>query len=223
MVATPESSPAYSMSSTPWPDPEPGQALWKSQSWAGWTRDLEDELKTIQAVYDDYIDRVEDRLRSEKKRKKALIREVQRLNEDLDAAKKANDIEKMQRQNALALIDAARQELVTSASDETHESFDLPSTALITERIPALPDPTRNLLIDRFCPEDMPEINRNAPRNKDIVAQIYLGRRRAPSTPPPWNFSLRNYNLQPDQIHLSANVDSYDIEFVLGGSSQMTK
>ncbi|KAK1675236.1 hypothetical protein BDP55DRAFT_664939, partial [Colletotrichum godetiae] len=122
MVTTPDSSPAYSMSSTPWPDPEPGQALWKSQSWAGWTRDLEHELKTIQAEYDDYIDRVEDRLRSEKKRNKALIREVQRLNEELDAAKKVNGIEKLQRQNALALIDAARQELLTSASEYDSKS-----------------------------------------------------------------------------------------------------
>ncbi|KXH47949.1 hypothetical protein CSAL01_07279 [Colletotrichum salicis] len=256
MVATPESSPAYSMSSTPWPNPEPGQALWKSQSWAGWTRDLEDELKTIQAEYDDYIDHVEDRLRSEKKKKKALIREVQRLNEELNAAKKVNDIEKMQRQNALALIDAARQELVTSASEydsktsfmrmltklglsrktdspqmpqdlypkrtqlpspETlmllisqHGAFDFPSTALIAERDPTRPDPTRNLLIDRVCLEDIREIYRIDPRNKDAVARINLGRRRAPGTPPPWTFSLRNYNLQPDQmINLHMPVEYY--------------
>ncbi|KAL2878512.1 hypothetical protein SGCOL_006222 [Colletotrichum sp. CLE4] len=124
-------------------------------------------------------------------------------------------------------------------ANETHESSDFPSTALIAERDPTRSDLTRNLLIDRVCLEDMREIHRIDPRNKDAVALINPGRRRAPSTPRSWNFSLRNYNLQPDQvidlhmpveecarhmartpaqIHLCANVDSCDIEFVLGGS-----
>lgn len=50
MVVSSEPSAAYSMSSTPWRDPEPGEALWKGQSWAGDIRDLEDQLKELQAV-----------------------------------------------------------------------------------------------------------------------------------------------------------------------------
>ncbi|KAJ3938334.1 uncharacterized protein N0V96_011579 [Colletotrichum fioriniae] len=42
---------------------------------------------------------------------KKLAKEIQRLNEELDTAKKFNDVEKMQRQNALTLIDAAKREL----------------------------------------------------------------------------------------------------------------
>ncbi|OHE97534.1 hypothetical protein CORC01_07149 [Colletotrichum orchidophilum] len=90
------------------------------------------------------------------------------------------------------------------SANETHESFDIPSGAIITERIPTLPETLR-----------------------DAVARIYLGRRRASNTPPPRKFSLRNYNLSLDQmLELGMpdyNIDGYDFEFALGGIRQMVK
>ncbi|KAJ0327481.1 hypothetical protein COL5a_005860 [Colletotrichum fioriniae] len=99
------------MSSTPWRDPEPGEALWKGQSWAGDIRDLEDQLKELQAEYDGYVDRAQKYVLMQMEEMKKLAKEIQRLNEELDTAKKFNDVEKMQRQNALTLIDAAKREL----------------------------------------------------------------------------------------------------------------
>lgn len=46
-----------------------------------------------------------------------LAKEIRRLHEELDTAKKVNDIEKMQRQNALTLIDAAKRELCIPTSN----------------------------------------------------------------------------------------------------------
>ncbi|EXF76202.1 hypothetical protein CFIO01_03595 [Colletotrichum fioriniae PJ7] len=111
MVVSSEPSPAYSMSSTPWRDPEPGEALWKGQSWAGNIRDLEDHLKQLQAEYDGYVDRAQKYVLMQMEEMKKLAKEVQRLNEKLDTAKRVNDVEKVQRQNALTLIDAAKREL----------------------------------------------------------------------------------------------------------------
>ncbi|KAK4465460.1 zinc finger protein [Cladorrhinum samala] len=121
--------------------------------------------------------------------------------------------------------------------------FPLPSVALITQRILALPKIIRNALIDRFCPEELREAAKASPLNKDCVARVYLGRRRAPNTRLPPNFSLRNFNFCLDQmldlelpvkyyakamaaclavIHWHCRMDGYDIEFVLGSDASVS-
>lgn len=118
-----------------------------------------------------------------------------------------------------------------------HGAFSLPAMALITERILPLPRTARQALIGMYCPPSLWSTVSTNPTNRDCLARIYLGRRRCPNTPLPPNFSLRNYNLCLDQmlelnipvmsyaaamgealavIHWAANVDAYDIEFVLG-------
>ncbi|RSL40134.1 hypothetical protein CEP53_013574 [Fusarium sp. AF-6] len=80
------------------------------------------------------------------------------------------------------------------------------------------------------------------PLNRDCLARVYLGRQRSPHQPRQVNFSLRNFNLCLDQmvdlglpvssyasaigealavVHWAANVDGYDIEFVLGSETSV--
>ncbi|UQC85822.1 uncharacterized protein CLUP02_11321 [Colletotrichum lupini] len=117
IVVPSEPSPAYSMSSTPWRDPEPGEAPWKSQSWAGDIRDLEDQLKELQAEYEGYVARAQKYVLMQMEEMERLAKEIRHLHQELDTAKKVNDIEKMQRQNALTLIDAAKRELGVPTSN----------------------------------------------------------------------------------------------------------
>ncbi len=126
---------------------------------------------------------------------------------------------------------------------EPHEAFPLPSTVLITERIPPLPKVARHALIHKFCPEHLKLAAMSEPSNRDCLARIYLGRRRVDNRQPPLSFTLRNFNLHLDQmldlrlpvisyasamasalatIHWDANIDGYDIEFVLGGEVYTT-
>lgn len=126
---------------------------------------------------------------------------------------------------------------------DVHQSLVLPSNSLITERILPLPKVARQALINKYCP---PQLRHNAntnPTNRDCLARIYLGRRRPINAPLSPNFTLRNYNLTLDQIvdlglpavsfaaamgealaiiHWAANVDAYDIEFVLGSEGDTT-
>jgi hypothetical protein len=125
---------------------------------------------------------------------------------------------------------------------DVHESLRLPSMALITERILPLPRVARQALINTYCPLYLRPAASASPTNRDCLAGIYLGRRRADAPPSP-NFTLRNFNLCLDQIlelnipaasfaaamgeslaviHWSANVDAYDIEFVLGSEGDVT-
>lgn len=118
-----------------------------------------------------------------------------------------------------------------------HLSFPLPAMALITERILPLPKLARQALIQAYCPTPSQFAVTSHDTNRDCLARIYLGRRRGLNDPPPRNFTLRNFNLCLDQMielnlpihyyakaigqalaimHWSANVDCYDIEFVLG-------
>ncbi|KUM55451.1 hypothetical protein ACN42_g11825 [Penicillium freii] len=122
-------------------------------------------------------------------------------------------------------------------------SFPLPAMALITERILPLPKLARQALIDVYCPESSQLAVRSHDTNRDCLARIYLGRRRGANNPPPANFTLRNFNLCLDQMielnlpihhyakaigqalaimHWSANVDCYDVEFVLGSEGETT-
>lgn len=126
---------------------------------------------------------------------------------------------------------------------DVHESLPLPAMALVTERILPLPKIARQALINSYCaPLLRPVVSAN-PTNRDCLARVYLGRRRPANAPPPPNFTLRNYNLFLDQmldlslpvasfaaaigealaiIHWRANVDAYDIEFVLGSEGDVS-
>ncbi|KAK3988197.1 hypothetical protein QBC44DRAFT_244222 [Cladorrhinum sp. PSN332] len=131
--------------------------------------------------------------------------------------------------------DANRPLLPPSNSD----FFPFPSEALITERIPPLPEVIRHVLIDKFCPGGLREAAKSSLLNNDCLARVYLGRRhgRHPDVPLAPNFSLRNFNFCLDQmikleypvedyaramaeclavVHWYARMDGYDVEFVLG-------
>ena len=123
----------------------------------------------------------------------------------------------------------------------SHLSFPLPAMALITERILPLPKLARQALIDAYCPASSQLAVASQDTNRDCLARIYLGRRRGANDPPSRNFTLRNFNLCLDQMieldlpirnyaraigqalaimHWSANVDCYDVEFVLGSEAE---
>ncbi|KAJ5425261.1 hypothetical protein N7465_000331 [Penicillium sp. CMV-2018d] len=125
----------------------------------------------------------------------------------------------------------------------SHLSFPLPAMALITERILPLPKLARQALINTYCPAPSRVAVLSHDTNRDCLARIYLGRRRGAYDPPPRNFTLRNFNLCLDQMieldlpiqyyaraigqalaimHWSANVDGYDVEFVLGSERETT-
>ncbi|KAJ5857890.1 hypothetical protein N7455_008784 [Penicillium solitum] len=125
----------------------------------------------------------------------------------------------------------------------SHLSFPLPAMALITERILPLPKLARQALIDAYCPGPSRLAVMSHDTNRDCLARIYLGRRRGAIDPPARNFTLRNFNLCLDQMieldlpiqhyanaigqalaimHWSANVDGYDVEFVLGSERETT-
>ncbi|CAI7591492.1 unnamed protein product [Penicillium glandicola] len=127
--------------------------------------------------------------------------------------------------------------------DLPHICFTLPAMALMTERILPLPKLARQALIDAYCPESSQAAAAASGINRDYLARIYLGRRRGANDPPSRNFTLRNFNLCLDQMielnlptqhyarsigqalaimHWSANVDCYDVEFVLGSEAQTT-
>ncbi|KAJ5543371.1 hypothetical protein N7535_005799 [Penicillium sp. DV-2018c] len=123
---------------------------------------------------------------------------------------------------------------------DAHATFPLPAMCLLTERILPLPKVARQALIDTYCPVSFRDIASSQDTNRDCLARIYLGRRRPTDPVPPANFTLRNFNLCLDQmidlglpvydyaqaiaealatIHWSANVDAYDVEFVLGSEA----
>ncbi|KAJ5130700.1 uncharacterized protein N7515_006739 [Penicillium bovifimosum] len=124
---------------------------------------------------------------------------------------------------------------------DAHVTFPLPAMCLLTERILPLPKVARQALIDTYCPVSFRDVASSQDTNRDCLARIYLGRRRPTGHPPPANFTLRNFNLCLDQmielglpvydyaraiaealatIHWSANVDAYDVEFVLGSEAE---
>lgn len=113
-----------------------------------------------------------------------------------------------------------------------------PCRTLITERIPAMPLPVRQLLIERYCPSGLTSFVSSNPADEDCLVRPYLGRRRLtrPLTSRFARFSLRNYALHVDQVeelglyasqyaramaealammHWVARVDANDVEFVL--------
>ncbi|KAK3689942.1 hypothetical protein B0T22DRAFT_378846 [Podospora appendiculata] len=112
------------------------------------------------------------------------------------------------------------------------------ANALYTSHIPPLSKPVRDALIELYCPVEKRDSVHADPTNVDCLVRVYLGRRRRIGAPAPPNFALRNYNLHLDQMvdlglpvvryaaamgealadmHWGANVDAFDVEFVLGG------
>ncbi|RSL58242.1 hypothetical protein CEP54_007856 [Fusarium duplospermum] len=131
---------------------------------------------------------------------------------------------------------------------DQHDDFPVPSSALTSEHILPLAGVVRETLIEKYCPQSMQQAALESTLNRDCLARVYLGRRRSPHQPRQVNFSLRNFNLCLDQmvdlglpissyasaieealavIHWAANVNGYDVEFVLGSeasvSSQLRK
>ncbi|KAM0284412.1 hypothetical protein ACHAQH_001988 [Verticillium albo-atrum] len=110
--------------------------------------------------------------------------------------------------------------------------------ALLSERIPPMPEPARRLLVERYCPESLCDSILAGPKNEDCIIRAYLGRRRLQRKAASRfaAFSLRNYPLHADQMedlgldlpgyaaamaqalafmHWEARVDANDVEFVL--------
>ncbi|KAK8078670.1 zinc finger domain-containing protein [Apiospora saccharicola] len=114
---------------------------------------------------------------------------------------------------------------------------------LISERIPPMPEPIRNLLVDKFCPknpESLPAQIRADEQNQDCLVRPYLGRTKHGRGRSRISFfSLRNFPLHLDQmlelglssplvrdyaadmakalafLHWGAGIDANDVEFVL--------
>lgn len=111
--------------------------------------------------------------------------------------------------------------------------------ALVSERIPPMPLTTRQVLVEKYCPESIRAEILADEKNDDCIIRPYLGRRRrAINTARPRfeAFSLRNYPLHADQMeelgldlilyaeamaealafmHWSVGIDANDVEFVL--------
>lgn len=109
---------------------------------------------------------------------------------------------------------------------------------MCSERMPPLSPGFRDMLVERFCPEEV----RKAVKEKDTVciARLYLGRRS--SGRPSKFFSLNNFVLLLDlmelldlpvheyaeaiadtlaTLHWDAEVDANDVEFALGSRRQL--
>ncbi|KAH6989286.1 hypothetical protein BKA56DRAFT_513458, partial [Ilyonectria sp. MPI-CAGE-AT-0026] len=115
----------------------------------------------------------------------------------------------------------------------------LPTHALCAERILPLPEPTRTLLIEKFCPSRVKSEAFNSASNKDCLVRVYLGSLNGRSI----NrfFNLRNLKLYLNHMielkmdvagmasdmavalatmHWAAKTDARDVEFVLGSSTE---
>ena len=112
---------------------------------------------------------------------------------------------------------------------------------LCIERIFPLPKPTRDSLVDLYCPENGREGAKSHAANKDCLLRPLLGRKRQSAGSKLNIFSLRNFKLHLDQIeeigldaqdltfaladalavlHWHTKVDAMDVEFVLGSPPQ---
>ncbi|KAM4066194.1 zinc finger protein [Hirsutella rhossiliensis] len=115
---------------------------------------------------------------------------------------------------------------------------DLPTCAVVTERIWPLPEATRTLLIERYCANRNKENALADQANKDCLVRPYLGSSRGRSSA--MFFSLRNFKMHLNQMmeiqldvvemarrmavamaimHWAAKTDARDVEFVLGSST----
>lgn len=121
----------------------------------------------------------------------------------------------------------------------------VPCNVLVTDRIPPLPQEIRNLIIDRYCPEQLISSIKSSKPDQDCLIRPYLGRRRRLVRQSRFHaFSLRNYPLHLDQIeelaldgflyakimaetlahmYWRAHVDANDVEFVLAPPTSTQK
>jgi len=117
------------------------------------------------------------------------------------------------------------------------EQYQTACNALITQRIPPLPEHARNNLIDAYCPAALQSSILSSEADRDCLVRPYLGRRRHRVRQSRFQaFSLRNFPLHADQIeelgldgnlyagimaetlaelYWRAHIDANDVEFVL--------
>ncbi|EHK42551.1 hypothetical protein TRIATDRAFT_14812, partial [Trichoderma atroviride IMI 206040] len=124
-----------------------------------------------------------------------------------------------------------------SLAQAAGQVFNVPNSALVTERIFPLPLKTRNLLIDNFCSEQARNAARTDPANRNCLVRVYLGSMHGLVGR---YFSLENFRLHLNQMdklkldakaiagriatalavmHWAAKTDARDVEFVLASSS----
>lgn len=124
--------------------------------------------------------------------------------------------------------------------DENLDRFSRrPRDVLCIERIFPLPKPTRDSLVELYCPEKGRQAAKEHSANKDCLLRPLLGRTRHSAGSMLSIFSLRNFKLHLDQVqeigldaqdlvftmadalavlHWHTKIDAMDIEFVLGSS-----
>lgn len=123
--------------------------------------------------------------------------------------------------------------------EAAREVCNLPTRALVTERILPLPQDTRKLLIDKYCSPRNKEAAKSDPANNDCLVRTYLGSMGGRSGG--MFFSLRNFKMHLNQMaelkldipviahrmgismavmHWAAKTDAGDVEFALGSSTK---
>jgi hypothetical protein len=129
-------------------------------------------------------------------------------------------------------------ELLEAAKNEVN----LPTAALLTERIIPLPSTTRELLINKYCAPRIKDQARADLANRDCLVRVYLGSTKGKIGQ--MFFSLRNFKLHLNHmtdldldsealargmgralavLHWGAKTDARDVEFVIGRSSTTKK
>ncbi|KAK4452233.1 zinc finger protein-domain-containing protein [Podospora aff. communis PSN243] len=122
--------------------------------------------------------------------------------------------------------------------DAARDVCNLPTAALVTERIPPLPHKARELLINKYCSPSIQDAARVDLANRDCLVRPYLGYGRGKVRQ--ILFSLRNFKLHLNYMvglqletedlarrmaktlavmHWGAKTDVRDVEFVLGSST----
>ncbi|EEU44701.1 uncharacterized protein NECHADRAFT_49569 [Fusarium vanettenii 77-13-4] len=115
----------------------------------------------------------------------------------------------------------------------------IPTHGLWSERIQPLPDITRRLLIEKFCPQRVKSQALLDPANRDCLVRVYLGSQRGRSGG--MFFSLRNFKMHLNHLvdlnlgvyelassmatalavmHWAAQTDARDVEFALGSVTE---
>ncbi|OPB36398.1 hypothetical protein A0O28_0054770 [Trichoderma guizhouense] len=124
-----------------------------------------------------------------------------------------------------------RPDVTQAAQDLCH----LPTSVLVTQRIPPLPERARTLLIEKYCAPRIKEAAFTDVSNEECLVRVYLGSLEGKSSR--LFFSLRNFKLHLNQMvdlqldikmmagrigvamalmHWAAETDARDVEFVLG-------
>ncbi|KAH6693847.1 zinc finger protein-domain-containing protein [Plectosphaerella plurivora] len=116
---------------------------------------------------------------------------------------------------------------------------------LISERIPAMPRASRNLLISKYCAALLRDQISQDENNEDCIIRLYLGRRRRAGVSASrfTAFTHRNHPLNADQMeemnldlpryaramadslalmHWTVGIDANDVEFVLAPKRSTT-